>query len=53
MGVTPPYLADREQQIARFERFLAEFEDLPRNVRVTGLRGVGKTVLMQIGRAHV
>src|SRR5579859_3576252 len=47
MGLDPPYLADRQMQLERFGRFLAGFPDLPRNVRLTGLRGVGKTVLLQ------
>src|SRR5438067_3339087 len=47
MGLEPPYLADREAQLDRFARFLGGFPDFPRNVRLTGLRGVGKTVLLQ------
>jgi hypothetical protein len=47
MGLEPPYLADRQYQLQRFARFLDGFPDFPRNVRVTGLRGVGKTVLLQ------
>src|SRR5215471_1483597 len=47
MGLEPPYLADRGAQLDRFARFLDGFPDLPRNVRLTGLRGVGKTVLLQ------
>jgi AAA ATPase domain len=47
MGLEPTYLADRAPQLARFQRYLAGFPGLPRNVRVTGLRGVGKTVLLQ------
>ena len=47
MGLEPPYLADRQYQLLRFTRFLDGFPDFPRNVRVTGLRGVGKTVLLQ------
>jgi len=47
MGLEPPYLADRGSQLNRFARFLDGFPDLPRNVRLTGLRGVGKTVLLQ------
>jgi hypothetical protein len=46
MGLEPTYLADRAPQLARFQRYLAGFPGLPRNVRVTGLRGVGKTVLL-------
>ncbi len=47
MGLDPPYLADRQANLDRFERYLAGFPALPRNVRLTGLRGVGKTVLLQ------
>jgi len=47
MGLDPPYLADRQHQLQRFAQFLGGFPDFPRNVRVTGLRGVGKTVLLQ------
>jgi len=47
MGLDPPYLADRQYQLQRFSRFLDGFPEFPRNVRVTGLRGVGKTVLLQ------
>ena len=47
VGKPPPYLADRDQQLARFERYLADFPENRRNVRITGLRGVGKTVLLK------
>lgn len=46
MGTAPVYLADREGQLGRFRQHLADFPGLPHNVRVTGLRGVGKTVLL-------
>jgi hypothetical protein len=45
MGLDPPYLGDREQQLQRFRSFLAE-RGAPVNVLVNGLRGVGKTVLL-------
>lgn len=45
MGLDPPYLGDREPQLSRFRGFLAE-PGVPHNVVVTGLRGVGKTVLL-------
>jgi hypothetical protein len=45
MGLDPPYLGDREPQLRRFRGFLAE-PGIPHNVVVTGLRGVGKTVLL-------
>src|SRR5882762_4786204 len=47
MGLDPPYLADRTAQLARFDQYLTGFPTFPRNVRLTGLRGVGKTVLLQ------
>lgn len=47
MGLEPPYLADRQLQLERFARYLEGFPEFPRNVRVVGLRGVGKTVLLQ------
>jgi AAA ATPase domain len=46
MGLDPPYLADRGPELERFARYLAGFPSFPRNVRLTGLRGVGKTVLL-------
>src|ERR1700730_7299498 len=46
-GLEPPYLADRRDQLERFGRYLDGFPDFPRNLRLTGLRGVGKTVLLQ------
>jgi AAA ATPase domain len=47
VGKPPPYLADREAQLKRFRRYLDGFPENRRNVRVTGLRGVGKTVLIK------
>ena len=51
MGTTPPYLADREEQLQRFGGYLRDFPDKRRNVRLSGLRGVGKTVLLKEYRA--
>ncbi len=55
VGTTPPYLAGREPQLQRFERILEDYPEKRRNLRITGLRGVGKTVLLkemeQIARA--
>jgi hypothetical protein len=45
VGTDPPYLGDREPQLRRFREYLAE-PGVPHNVLVTGLRGVGKTVLL-------
>jgi hypothetical protein len=44
-GLDPPYLGDRRPHLERFRSFLAD-PDTPHNVLVTGLRGVGKTVLL-------
>jgi hypothetical protein len=46
MGLDPPYLADRGSELESFGRYLGGFPGFPRNVRLTGLRGVGKTVLL-------
>lgn len=47
VGTPPPFLADRDAQLRRFSRYLDDFPEVRRNVRVTGLRGVGKTVLLK------
>lgn len=47
VGTEPPYLADREAQLERFRRYLDAFPERRQNVRLTGLRGVGKTVLLK------
>lgn len=44
-GIDPPYLGDREEQIESVRGFLKDPRN-PRNVLITGLRGVGKTVLL-------
>jgi hypothetical protein len=51
VGTTPPYLADREEQLQRFRGYLRDFPEKRRNVRLSGLRGVGKTVLLKEYRA--
>jgi hypothetical protein len=51
VGTTPPYLADREAQLQRFRAYLRDFPEKRRNVRLSGLRGVGKTVLLKEYRA--
>jgi len=51
VGTTPPYLADLEEQLQRFRGYLRDFPDKRRNVRLSGLRGVGKTVLLKEYRA--
>ncbi len=45
-GHMPPYLAGREREYAEFDRLLDQDEILE-NLVVTGLRGVGKTVLLE------
>ena len=45
-GQMPPYLAGRETQIAEFQRLL-EQDIVLENLLITGLRGVGKTVLAE------
>lgn len=47
VGTRPPYLAGREQEVRLFTRLLDDFPEKRRNLRVTGLRGVGKTVLLK------
>jgi hypothetical protein len=47
VGTRPPFLAGREDQIRLFERTLADYPLKRRNLRITGLRGVGKTVLLK------
>jgi hypothetical protein len=45
-GHMPPYLAGREREYAEFERLL-EQDQILENLVLTGLRGVGKTVLLE------
>jgi hypothetical protein len=46
-GVPPPYLAGREEHLDRFNKILDSIEDGHiENVMVYGLRGTGKTVLL-------
>jgi hypothetical protein len=47
VGTSPPYLAGREAQLRRFKRILEDYPEKRRNLRITGLRGVGKTVLLK------
>lgn len=42
----PPYLAGREKEYAEFDRLL-EQDEILENLVLTGLRGVGKTVLLE------
>jgi hypothetical protein len=45
-GHMPPYLAGREKEKREFAKFLAQ-ETILQNLVLTGLRGVGKTVLLE------
>src|SRR5690349_20556969 len=45
-GHMPPYLAGREGEYEEFDRLL-EQEEILENLVLTGLRGVGKTVLLE------
>jgi AAA ATPase domain len=45
-GHMPPYLAGREGEYAEFDRLLQQ-EEILENLVLTGLRGVGKTVLLE------
>ncbi|AKU92608.1 RecA-superfamily ATPase implicated in signal transduction [Vulgatibacter incomptus] len=47
VGIRPPYLAGREASLRRFDSMLRAAPEQPANMRLTGLRGVGKTVLLQ------
>lgn len=47
-AATPPlHLAGREPQLARFPKLLRGAPEIPANMRLTGLRGVGKSVLLK------
>ena len=48
VGVRPVYLAGRDPSIARFRAMLRAAPELQASMRVTGLRGVGKTVLLDV-----
>lgn len=47
VGTPPRYLAGREPEIRRFNSYLDDFPEKRRNIRISGLRGVGKTVLLK------
>lgn len=47
VGLRPRILAGREAELARFDAGLRGAPKIPANVRLTGLRGVGKTVLLR------
>jgi hypothetical protein len=51
-GVLPAYLAGREKPLAEFDAFVADSQPLHANWTVTGLRGTGKTVLVETAAAR-
>lgn len=46
VGTKPLYLAGRDGPLRRFDAMLRAAPEQPANMRLTGLRGVGKTVLL-------
>jgi hypothetical protein len=48
VGVRPLYLAGRDGPLRRFSAMLRAAPEQPASMRVTGLRGVGKTVLLDV-----
>lgn len=46
-ATAPVHLAGRDPQIRRFDKILAAAPEIPANLRLTGLRGVGKSVLLK------
>src|SRR5947209_2437266 len=48
VGVRPLYLAGRDAPPRRFGAMLRAAPEQPASMRVTGLRGVGKTVLLDV-----
>lgn len=46
VGVRPLYLAGRDKSLARFSAMLRAAPEIQASMRITGLRGVGKTVLL-------
>jgi hypothetical protein len=47
VGLPPAHLAGRDDQMRRFQAILSGAPEIPANLRLTGLRGVGKTVLLR------
>jgi hypothetical protein len=52
VGVRPLYLAGRDASLGRFDAMLRAAPEQQANMRVTGLRGVGKTVLLETFAEH-
>jgi hypothetical protein len=47
VGTRPRYVAGRDQSVRRFRSVIRAAPEQPANMRLTGLRGVGKTVLLR------
>lgn len=47
VGLTPTHLTGREGEVKRFIATMNGAPEIPANIRITGLRGVGKTVLLR------
>jgi hypothetical protein len=52
VGVRPLYLAGRDAPLRRFDAMLRSAPEQQANMRATGLRGVGKTVLLETFAEH-
>lgn len=52
VGVRPLYLAGRAAPLRRFDAMLRSAPEQQANMRITGLRGVGKTVLLETCAEH-
>lgn len=52
VGVRPLYLGGRDAPVRRFSAMLRAAPEQPASMRVTGLRGVGKTVLLEVFAEH-
>jgi hypothetical protein len=46
-ATAPLHLAGRDPQMSRFRKILGGAPEIPANLRLTGLRGVGKSVLLK------
>ncbi|WP_370499758.1 ATP-binding protein [Mycolicibacterium sp. jd] len=47
VGLRPTHLTGRDGEVRRFIETIKGAPEIPANIRLTGLRGVGKTVLLQ------
>ncbi|MGB9669383.1 MAG: AAA family ATPase [Anaerolineales bacterium] len=46
-GISPPYLAGRDEQLKLFKKSLDTALTLPQNMVISGVRGTGKTALLK------